>query len=573
MKMRVSEWPTTCAAVLMKCGYGTLLISIGPVLLLMFPALPFVNASSCDPLFVYGLYFNLPEFLQWRPGSRQVGRLTETLPGYLLGHFVPGIAFDYILFLLFFLPAVFFLYKSAALLFSRERAACAAIFFALSPILIGNYAVTFSGTGVTYEIMALYCAVRAMLGAGRRQIFGWMLLSGIAWGAAIEAHLSILIASGFIYLGFAIYAAVDFHRSVRSRIETIAIGATGALCGAAAIAVASGASAVLAWGAPFATIFNQVSYIPGVLKNNSSLYWHSGWYWQTSTTGLFLLGLVAAATAATAHGAYLTRGGASTDRRSGFAGAVAFLLVVLALIYDSVLHDVLFEYEYYYVFLWPFLALVIFAFPIDQAMAAKAGPVVLFAVVCLAGLTVKQSLLPEWAIEYRAQASLGAAIVASVLLLALWRSPRPPLLVAYLLVLASFTLFARPHQMGAELWNVQNSALQRHSYARLHVALDFLALVFADPAIARDQPLVWTDPDDTPDGDLISAAYLGCTYHRFPTVDAELWRTGRDFKPGSVLVVVARPPHTFRRKKSPGRAQPQVEGNCKQDDRRRKRSI
>ena len=190
-------------------AYTALVLLFGPVLLLIFPSLPFANDGNCDPWYVYGLYFNLPEQLRWAPRTRQVARLTGVLPGYLLTHVLPAVESDYAISLLFFTMAVFFLYKTAALLFSRQRAAVIAIFFATSPIVIGNYAVTFSGPAITYEVLALYCAVRATRSAGLRQIFGWMFLSGVAWGAGLHAHLAVLAFSDFIYLFFALFMLLN----------------------------------------------------------------------------------------------------------------------------------------------------------------------------------------------------------------------------------------------------------------------------------------------------------------------------------------------------------------------------
>ena len=165
-------------------AYCISLLLFGPVLLLIFPSLPFANDGHCDPWYVYGLYFNLPEQLRWAPAARQVARLPGVLPGYLLTHVLPAVESDFAIFLLFFSLAAFFLYKTAALLFSQQRAVLTAIFFATSPIVIGNYAVTFSGPAITYEVLALYCAVRATRSAGLRQLFGWMFLSGVAWARA-----------------------------------------------------------------------------------------------------------------------------------------------------------------------------------------------------------------------------------------------------------------------------------------------------------------------------------------------------------------------------------------------------
>ena len=232
-------------------AYCISLLLFGPVLLLIFPSLPFANDGHCDPWYVYGLYFNLPEQLRWAPAARQVARLPGVLPGYLLTHVLPAVESDFAIFLLFFSLAAFFLYKTAALLFSQQRAVLTAIFFATSPIVIGNYAVTFSGPAITYEVLALYCAVRATRSAGLRQLFGWMFLSGVAWGAGLHAHLAVLAFSDFIYLFFALFMLFEPDQLLKYRIGRIAAGAAATLSGLAVITAAMSVFAAVAWGAKY----------------------------------------------------------------------------------------------------------------------------------------------------------------------------------------------------------------------------------------------------------------------------------------------------------------------------------
>lgn len=446
--MSSSFWAVASAFDLRKLAYSALLYLIGPILLLIFPTLPFANDGNCDPWYVYGLYFNLPEYLKWDPNGRQTGRLTETLPGYFLTHILPGIASDYALFLLFFTSAVFFLYKAAALLLTRERAALVAIFFALSPVVIGNYAVTFSGPGVTYEILALYCAVHALRSAGVRQLSGWMFLSGIAWGAGLHAHLAVLAFSGFIYLLFALSILFEFDRSIRHRIGMIALGAAATLSGVFALTAALSTFATLAWGAKHWVILNQVYRIPRTLENNATYYWQSDWYRDGPQIGMYLFGLAAAAIGIVAHRRILVAERNTIGfQRFELAIAISFAVTLIVLIADELLHGIFLEYTYYYVFLWPFLALAIFAFDIDINSRMKYFFVFFFATACFLCVATKQYRLPDWVTDRQTGELIVIAIVAIVLLRTLQRTHRAVLFGVYLLVLALSMLIARPNEM------------------------------------------------------------------------------------------------------------------------------
>jgi hypothetical protein len=532
-------------------AYELLVVFIGPALLFVFPALPFANLGNCDPWYVYGLYFNLPEFLRWTPHMRQTGRLTATLPGYFLTYFVPGISTDYVLFLLFFGLAVLFLYKTAALFLSRERAALVAIFFGLSPLVVGNYAVTYTVHSLTYEILALYCASRAVVSSRLRHLIGWMLLSGVACGSSLHAHLAVLPFIGFVYVFFALCIALEFERSIPARAERLAAGFGALLCGVIAITLTVALFVVAEWGGRFWAILNQFDYLSQALERDADIFWIKDWYQNSSSVGMYILGFAAAAIGIFDRGVRLIRHNASVTDRRILAIAAAFIAMLTVLIYDVFSRGVTLQYEYYYVFLWPFLALVVFAADIDRGLVRKPVFILIFSVACLVGIAIKQYELPPSIRDHEPAASVAVAVVAAALLIALLQKPRTLLLTGYLLVLASATLVVRPHQMGGQLWERPNSNEQRNSYARLKDGLKFLAQLFSDPNLSNDIPLVWVDPNGPVEGPAYSVAYYECHFHPFPKIDPALWATpGLDFEPGVALVVVSRPPHLFDRVKA-----------------------
>ena len=534
-----------------------LVVAIGPILLALFPLLPFANAG-CDFWYVYGLYFNLPEQLHWSGHKRQPGRLAEVLPGYFLTNALPGIWSDYVSFLLFFTLATFFMYRTAALLMTRERAALAAIFFALSPMVIGNYAVSFSGPVITYEVLALYCAVRATRSATTKSLAGWMLLSGLAWGAGINAHLAALPFTAFIFLYVAFAIGLEPERSVRMRMGRLAVGAVSTLVGALALISALDAFAVVFWGAKGTVVLSQIYYIPKTLETNA-LYWRGDWFRAGPQIGVYLLGSVAAAVAiatfsARAPGAHP---GPSGHSRFGLATAIAFATTMVLLVGDQLSHGLVLEYDYYYVLLWPFLALTLFSVDFSGAARIPWQAVVLFALAGFLGVAIKQYWMPAWIAEWRTAESVAIAVAALALLM-LWRVARPAWVSAcYLGLLVLSTLVVRPEE---SLWDDPNSAQPRHAYARLHTGLQFLARTFGDPHLVRpfnnarltsQVPKFWADEADVPDAAVYPRAYLWCEYHRFPEIDPKQWarwyRRGEDFEPGDFVVVVARPPNLFAR--------------------------
>jgi hypothetical protein len=529
-----------------------LVILIGPALLVIFRVLPFANNGSCDPWYLYGLYFNLPEQVRWYPNTRQVGRLAAALPGYISTHAFPSIASDYVLFLLFFTLAVFFLYKTAALLFSSERAALVAIFFGCSPVVVGNYAVTFMGPALTYEIIALYCAIRAMLSAGSRPLFGWMVLSGMALGASLVAHLAVLAFAVFSYLAFALFIALESERSARARAERLAIGVVATSCGAAALASALVIFSVAAFGAQnWSMIFNQVVYVPDALDSNATFYWQSDWYRQGPEIGMYLVGLGAAVVGIVAYRPFLRIiPGATGSERCRFAIALSFLGTAAVLVGDAVNHGIFLQYDYYFVLLWPFLALTIFAVGIDRKPVTLSF-IIIFAAACLGGVAIKQYDLPTWLYQWRFSASLVFAAAAISLLLALQQTGRAVILGCCLLALATSNVFVRPEWMGIRLWDRPNGPEWRDSYARVNSGLKFLDRTFRDPAVTIDAPKFWVDAENVSDGPYYSRSYLSCGFHPFPNIDPERWRrSGRNFERDDVLVIVARPPNLFDRAKT-----------------------
>src|SRR5262249_20767099 len=147
------------------------------------------------------------------------------LPGYVLTQLFSGIFADYAIFLTIYTLSTVFLFKAAELLCSRCEALFVTIFFSLSPFVVANYGWTLFAPTIMYEIITLFCVARAIVTSDFRKRIGWVFLSGLAWGAAINSHLAMLIFCVFIYFLFALCVVLEFELPLRSRIRLLALSA------------------------------------------------------------------------------------------------------------------------------------------------------------------------------------------------------------------------------------------------------------------------------------------------------------------------------------------------------------
>jgi hypothetical protein len=548
--MRWLTWAAKSVAESRPAAYGKLVVFIGPLLLLIFPALPFANDGHCDPWYVYGLFFNLPDQIHWRPAARQVGRLTETLPGYVLTHTLPSVVSDYVLFLLLFTTATLFLYKAAALLLSPTRGAFVALFFAFSPIVIGNYAATFSGPSLTYEILALYCAARAIRCVITRRFLWWMFLSGIAFGAGLHAHLAVAVFCIFVFLLVAISIFLETERGYQCRLTRIAGGAAATLFGIFVLTAAVSIFVVALWGLQYWSIgLNQIASIPDAIENNATLYWQGDWYDKGPYVGSYLTGIGVAAIgiALYVRAAAANRDGGYQQNRFGFAINMAFAVTMLILLIGESRQGIFLQYDYYYVLLWPFIAIAIFSQPIDERLERRVLFVLLYAVVCCAFVAIKKDDLPSWASDHAVAVSLILATLAIGVLLAQRLTGRTMFVGLYLLALGLLTLGVRPQDMGTQLWDRANRSEWRNSYARINSGLKFLAQTLDNYGAQTPAPKFWVDSESVSDGPAYPRSYLWCGFHPFPEIDTERWEHGLSFDPGDVVVVIAAPRHLFDR--------------------------
>ena len=459
---------------------------IGPLLLIDFPATPFAN-NGCDPWYVFGLYHDLPLYVEKLSWARQPARLATNLPGFLFTHIFYGIAADYALFLLIYTLAVIFLFKAASLLLSRREALLVALFFALSPYIVANYSWTFSGPAVTYEIIALYCAMRAVKAFGSRKRLLWIFISGLGWGAALNSHLASLIFGTFIYFFFALCVLFEVKSPRGERIKLIILSAFSVIAGVSVFNAVMCLVAVVLFHAPYSLILQQMLYMPAAMKAAVG-YSQLDQHLQGPKMGAFLLGIVLSATAAISYGHRMaSRVELTVSQRQRFAMALAFLLTFACLLAHEILFRGIFlQFSAYYHMLWPFLALVIFAIEFDWDMIHIPVPLSFF-VLCVIGLSSRTFSDDEHA---QTIGSLAVALAAGGLAIAFlnvkYRAMRTLIVCAFAVAVSGTTFFWRTAEAGYQIWEprVEGEVLPGQ-YQRLHFGLNFLSEILRRPSCAQ----------------------------------------------------------------------------------------
>lgn len=522
-------------------SYVWWLLLIGPALCVLFPALPFLNDGHCDPWYEFGIFQNLPLILHWYPHARQPGRITEVLPGYILTHLFAGIYADYAQFLLYYTISVVCVYKTAKLIFNDQRAVLAGLFFALSPIVVGNYGVTYSAPVVTYETLAFFCAARAAFESKRNA--AWMFLSGIAWGAGIIAHLYALVFGGFIYIWYAISIYLRSGVGRGARIATIAAAALSVTLGVLVLTAVVGACTAIAFNVPLSTILDQVTYAASAYHNNSTEYWDPKWYFTGPKVGMFLLALIVAGLRISEWLFTEQRSELSNAQRYSVALSIAFVVTFVVLCVDEMAKDIILQEDYYFVFLWPFLALTIFAFDFKMTFIPRVPLALLFFVAFFVGISLKTGTLHYLNGEAKTYASAAIAVACGALIIVAMAA-RAPLTramtgCAFLLMLSLTSLAVRPHHFGYQLWDWDNSTAPREAYRRVHLGLEYLGGFFSQKSAPQGEFRFWTNEREVPDGLAYARSFIFCGFQRFPnykpTVDAT-----QQFNPGQTIIVIAR---------------------------------
>jgi hypothetical protein len=511
---------------------------IGPVLLLLFPALPFANDKLCDEWYVFGLFHNLPEAVRWWPGQRQTGRFAEILPGFVFTRLLPGTYSDYAQFLLFFGLSQVLIFKSAETLFCKSRAALATIFFSCSPLVVALYAVTCDGPVVTYISLSLFGVSRAVAARSARSCLAWMLLSGLGWGAAINAHLAAASFGVSAYLFFAARLLLNQTISFRSRVHLIAKAAVVVVLGVSLLHLFLAALAALVFKASPWIVLNQEFQAATIFaKEKISSDWYAHWYLRDAKMGWFSLGLAMAAVQffSCLRKLQLPQAWTNSDR-STLAIATSFVASFGLWVVFEMTGGIFLQYETYYIMMWPFLTLTLFSGDLGWDGERRFALVPLYLIACL--LCLVPGVAGLWRFSREAHAGTSVIIAAGVVALCVmvlntrWQVGRTLVAAGILSLLALVGLVTRPYE-GYAIWSSKGGEARR-SYARLHAGIEFtLRLTKA----SRQRPVIWTNEHETSDGAGFVDSFLYCDVNRdFPEVDPEDMPIAGDF-----VVALARP--------------------------------
>ena len=535
-----------------------LLLSIGPALIALHPSIPFLNDGICDAWYVFGLFYHLPDALQWPLKDAvtipyQTARLSNLVPGYLLTRAFNGIAADYAMFLIYYSTSVFFFYRSIRILMGDKVALFAAIFFAVHPLIIANFSVTFASGAVLYSIISFYFVARAMDAEDPIRKTSLIFVSGIAIGAAFHVHLGIVIYAVANYLMYLFYVLLYSRETMGARIWHIARAALAALAGAVGFTVALGGVAIL-FGGSFSLVFEQFWFISYEFWSEARKEWSvPDWYWHGATVGIFVTALLLSAINIYSFSSKCERTALSENaRRRVLALSWAILAqTVLCLVYAA-LDGGMVQRDFYYVFFVPYLAAVIFS-PLLVVGAGKSratiGGAIVFLICGLGASGLNEHLtgaLHRTPIE--AIASVTAAIFAGLIygyfvLSARTGTARKALYVGLALLML---IIVRPEETGVGIWNSPRDLHLAREYQRIREGLALLNTVHFER-----RPQFWIDTESGP-SELFAypQSYFYCAFQKsFPAIDQESWNWKNEYEApqqftlGHDVVVISRRPN------------------------------
>ena len=358
-----------------------------------------------------------------------------------------------------------------------------------------------------------------------RRRYAIVFASGIALGLALNAYVAIGIFAAGNYVIYSAYVLADGSQTTRRRAYVILVSLLFAAGGALATMLLLG-FLVLGFHGTFDEAFTQFNLFLSILSNfgksgsGGATYWQSNWYAVGGVTGML---------AVTSTASILNLIRLRTDdleknpdcRKKLFAISAGALFVVAALLVANIAGFVLLQYDYYYVFFVPYLALAIFSpllflGPISNKL--RTAVVIAF---CAAGLVANSlpfTKLPSlYGGNAQSQASIMTALFVAAFFAAVALHKRRLALVLILILGSSAILVERPVQMGTEMWSGSRSdeQLAAGSYARIRQGLTYLHSLRLSAAPA----VFWLDPDPSFGTELVAypRSYLQCGFWSFPS--------------------------------------------------------
>lgn len=526
-----------------------LLLAIGPALIVIHPSIPFLNIGNCDPWYVFGLFYYLPDATHWlwtdgNP-ARQAARLTNVIPGYLATKAFKGISADYAMFFIYYFASVFLFYQSARILINNKVALFAAIVFAVHPLIVATYSVTFGSPAILYLLVSLYLVARATQAQSSLAQFGLLFSSGLAMAAALHVHLAIIVFGIANYLFYLFYRLFYSSEAVATRIVHLFQGGAAVIIGMIAFTLALGGVAVLL-GGNFNLVFQQFVWLKYEFSSNYAKVWfQEDWYYEGGILGMLLAALFLSALniyVCSFAGKGVIQSESARQRVCALSWAV--VLLVLILFVSNELGGNLIQYDYYYVFFVPYFCLVVFSpFLLLRTRGARAtlAGATIFLICSLGAVALHDDVL-GWLHRSptEAIASVVLAICAGTAYAGILLSRRTGATVAgcWTIVVLAMLIIVRP-DMGRQIWEGPRITQYAREYQTVREGLAFLSTV-----PFKNYPKFWVDLETAPKATTaIPRSYLSCRYHnQFPTSadDEDLTDAyGRDFKIGDDVVIIS----------------------------------
>ena len=520
-------------SLLHKSYPALIILGIGAPLLLLLPSIPFQNDHHCDPWYYFGLTYILSDAMHWYMWYWQLARLPAVLPGFVATHLLDGILADYALFFFYYLVSLTFLYKTVRCMLGRLTALLATIFYASQPLILANYSATYTAPAIVYDIISMYFIARAITAEDPRQKQLMVLASGIAFGAAIHAHLFI---ASFAFANYVIYAVYEYlrGRSISAWAMRMVLSGFLATAGLIITTIVLGAINSVVFNTSFSVIFNQFGYISSVSIAAKNDYWQSDWYLNGPKVGLFLLAALVAALNLVRTRFVVDADDDLRQRRSAISVGI-LVLVVTQVLYNQLGGNTM-QYDFYYVFLVPYLALILFSpLPFREEPTAKDYLIItLFLIGSVVATSIRYDVFP-WLYQSPSTEAYASGIVAilvaftcAISTFSKWPRTSQTLYVAVLIALA---VVIRPEQMGRGVWDGDDLAY-RDTYVRIREGLRFISgLGFATP------PKFWINEEQGYE-ELVAypRSYLACAVSEFPQLDTSL---PLRFIPGDNVIVIA----------------------------------
>jgi hypothetical protein len=450
---------------------------VGVFLLLTHGMIPFSNDGHCDPWHYFG-YFYLDDQFSMMGDSRTYSRLPMTILGFVLTRLFRSILADYVQFILWIALVAGSVLCVAERLFGRLAATVASLFVATSGIVVGVLSVNYTGPALAWSALAIATALLAgasSTGSRRRTL---LAIAGFLWGTALIGHFYSITYNFVVPL----YALSWRNSRPVSLLAELLITTLQLLLGILVAVVVFGLISKFLLGAEFTFFRHQYVEVFTVTaegyRRAVTLFYKPNWYLLGGKAALLGLGL-----SLSLWQLATIRLAPMSDRPKIVRVNLPLAVMTVAMLAYTVAGGVTLQFDYYYVWMLPSLALAIasmlsrVALPAARQRVIGAGYAFLALIGTLAGYETIVSVKPSWP-------SIAAAVIVGASLASVAVRPRQSTLIAALCSLALLGITIRPERMGVQVWDGSTGGAAM--YGRLRQGWEFLA---RQPFSAR--PTFW----------------------------------------------------------------------------------